>query len=654
MVNIIISFIIAIIAAVTPWSAFSAEIDLVRADQLIKKYSAVYERPKSCPLESKKFSDLIAKTEAIKDVLKGNCLTNKDDSKMGEVMDSLKTLQDGLKTNAAITSSSTLTDIVSDTDDKASALNGLQFSAVFSNINSMIKKNQCNMEDGRVLETTADLIYSSTQLGVLSGNALGLIVAGGGFLISSALRLIDMIIKQRFNFEKPADRQTFVKLNCSFYDIRRELDIQGALDMENSTTRDDHRDAKFLADQITLELKGLENDKVNLTKTNADIDKAIFNENVGDLTEFKKSLAKVQKYLQPGLNQTLDIPTETQKLLMISQLAQDYNLLAAQVGSYKELNISSIPMLDDLFILEMKKFDPMDVVAFTEAMNISAKEFNENYRAKILFHIIRIGNDIAAKEQTLLKKGEKQKALASTGIEKKKDELLSKLVELRKVEARLGNLIAPKEYSGLDDGSENMITIIDNHNKISSQLYGEWGDKFLKYTTTQGFEQITIFNERFEAYNKKYSPILKNSKIDKIKTSYFCQDTQKLRMMYKHSDSLVQEGYDFIATNKDLIYSDVKNYYSGTLNEEEDLTSGGSVEKVQRHYKSVLFALKKINGEEVSKESRKRYLEKTLFGNYFIGRSMVEVSNSKSQAKQIQDNFEKFDCQRSLSAEIEF
>jgi hypothetical protein len=653
MLNFIMSFVIVLVSAVTPWTAYSADIDLARADQLIKKYSAVYERPKSCPLESKKFSDLIAKTEAIKDVLKGNCLRS-EDSKMSEVMDSINSLQDSLKENAVVTNSSTLSDVVSETEEKANAISGIKFAAVFSNINNMIKKKQCNVEDGRVLESTADLIYNSTQLGVLSGNAAGLIVAGGGFLISSALRLIDMIIKQRFDFEKPADRQTFVKLNCSFYEIRRELDTQGALDMENSSTREDYRDAKALADELTLELKKLETDKVNIAKINAEIDRKTFAENVGDLSEFKKILEKIQKYLGPGLNQSLDVPTETQKLLMISQLAQDYDLLVAQTRVYKELKISSIPMLDDLFIQEMKKFDSMDVSGFTDAMMISAKDFNENHRAKILFHIIRIENDITSKEGKVFGKGDKQKVAVASEISKKKDEYLARALELRKVETRLGNLISPKEYSGLDDGSENLVTIIDNHNKISSQLYGEWGDKFLKYTTETSFEEVTIFNRRLTSFNEKYSSIIKNGKLDKIKTSYFCQDSQRLRLMFKHADSIVQEGYDFIATNKDLIYSDVKNYYNGTLNEEENLTSGGSVEKVQRHYKSVLFALKKIKGDKVALEDEKRYLGKTLFGNYFIGRSMIEVSNSKTRAKSIQDTYEYFGCQKSLSADIEF
>ena len=651
MVNIIISFIVAVIAAVTPWTAFSADVDMVRANELVKKYNTVFERPKSCPLESKRFSDLIAKTEAIKEVLKGNC-TKTEDGKMKEVLASLKGLQENLKKNETIKNSDLL-DLINSGED-SSVVNGLQFSAVFSNINSMIKKNQCNLDDGRILDSVADLIYNSTQLGVISGNALGLAVAGGGLLASSALRLIDMIIKQRFDFEKTTDRQTFIKLNCSFYEIRRELDVQGALDMENSTTREDFRDAKALADEITVELKKVENEKANINKSNEEIDRVTVTENIGELTGLKKSLAKIQKYLQPGLNQALDIPSETQKLLMISQLAQDYNLLAEQIRVYKELNISSIPLLDDLFVVELKKFDPMDVTNFTESLNISAKDFNENYRAKILFHIIRIGADIDASERKILSKGDKQKTMLANGMDKKKAEYLAMLVELRKIETRLGNMITPKEYSGVDDGSDNMVSIVESHNKITTQIYGEWGDKFLKYATEKSLDEVASFNQRISSFNKKYTEIIKRGKIDKIKTSYFCQDAQKIRLMFKLADSIVQEGFDFVATNKDLIYSDVKNYYNGTLNEEEGLISGGSVVKVQRHYKSVLFALKKLKGEEVAPEDNKRYLEKTLFGNFFIGKSMIEVSNSKAQAKLIQDYYEQFDCQRSLASDIEF
>lgn len=660
MVNFIISFVVALVASVMPWTAFAgqaADIDFARADQLIKKYNSQVERPKSCPMESKKFSDLVAKTDAIKDVLKGNCL-KKDKDKMTEVLESIKSIQDELKSKSMVNNSALMNDVLTDIGIGAngattSSISGLKFSALFSNITTMFKKNQCSMEDGRVLEMTADLIYDSTQLGVLAGNQLGMVVAGGGFLISSALRLIDLIFKQRFDFEKATDRQTFVKLNCSFYEIRRELDLQGALDIENSTSREDYRDTKVLVEQIAQELKRLEDEKTNVAKTHSEIDRKTFEENVGDLKELKKTLAKVQKYLQPGLNATLEIPTDTQKLLMMSQLAQDYDVLVNQVRFYKTLKISAIPMLDDLFINELKIFDSLDVENFMKTLNISSKEFNDNYRAKILFHIIRIGNDIKSKEESLSDKGQKIKTELASKLEKTKEEYLAKLIELKKVENRLGNVVAPKEYSGLDDGSDNMVSILDNHKQISSQLYGEWGDKFLKYATYKSYEEVKSFNERYDLFNSKYGQMIKNNKKDMASGAYLCQDAQRLRMLFKHADSIVQEGFDFVATNKDIIYSDVKNYYNGTINEEAN-NSGyvGSIEKVQRHYKSAVYALRQMKGETIPPEEKERYLDKPWLGAFYIGRSMLEVTETKAKARLVQDAYEALGCQKSFADEL--
>lgn len=654
MINLIMAFVIAISAAIVPWTVFSKETDFERANYLIKKYNTSVERPKSCPMESKKFSDLVARTESVREALKGNCL-KKDTDKLSEVLESIKGIQDEIKSNSMLANSSAVTTILNSatgTGTSSTTMSGVKFSALFSNMTNLFKKNQCNMDDGSILQATADLIYDSTQIGVLAGNTVGLVVAGAGFVVSSALRLIDLIFKQRFDFDKTVDRQTFVKLNCSFYEIRRELDLNGALDIENSTSREDYRDIKSISESIVLELKSIEEEKIKIGKSHNEIDVQTFKENVGDLSELRKILVKVQSYLQPGVNASLEIPSETQKLLMISKLAQDYDLIVNQVRQYRVLKISSIPMLDDLFIQEMKKFDSYDIAAFTDAMNISAKEFNENHRAKILFHIIRISNDISSKESTLSDKSHKAKTEFANALEKRKELLQSRLTEVNKVVTRLGNIVAPKEYTGLDDGSDNMISIIDSHNKISSQLYGEWGEKFLKYTTVKSYEETKTFNERFQSFHTRYAEIIKNNKAPNLSSTYLCQDAQKLRLIFRHADSHVQEGYDFVVTNKDIIHSDVKNYYNGNLNEEDNTGVLGPVEKIQRHYKSVILALKQMKGEVISKEDSERYLEKFLIGGYYLGKSMIDVSATKVKARRIQDLYETLGCQQSLSGDL--
>jgi hypothetical protein len=665
MIRLIKALCLALLTSTISWSTFANEIDVVKTNELIKKYNYKYERPKSCPMESKKFSDLLIKTDAIKDVLKGNCL-QKENDKMSEVLESIKNIQEELKNNNLVTSQSSasesevVTNLISSTlgidslsSSQSKSLSGIKFSKLFSNISTMFKKNQCSLDDGRVLEMTADLIYDTTQLGMISGNELGLIVAGGGFLVSSALRLIDLIFKQRFDFDKPIDRQTFIKLNCSFYEIRRELEIQGAFDIENNHSRQDYQDLKEQLENMALSIKKLELDRANLDKEFSEVDKASFEKNIGDLSQLKVNLTKIQKYLQTGLNQSTDIPTETQKLLMISKLSQDYEKLSTQIKFYKTLNLSSIPMLDDLFLQELKKFDSFDFISFQETMNISAKDFNEIHRAKLLFHVMRINEDISQKESSLSESNRKLKSSLALELDKKKEAYVSQFLVLKKVEQRLGSIVSPSEYSGLDDGSENMIAIIDNHKKISSQLYGEWGEKFLKFATYKSIEELKTFDERYELFLSKYKNLITGHDKDKLGTSYLCQDAQKLRIVYRLSDGLVQQGYDFIVTNKDIIYSDVKNYYNGNMNEEDNPSGNlGSVEKVQRHYKSALFALKKLKGEIVSQDDSSHYLEKQVFGSYYIGKSMIENSSAKAKIKNIQDIFEKNDCQKRLGEDL--
>lgn len=667
MLHFMLVSLLALVMSISPWALMAQDIDMKRADELIKKYTTSYERPKSCPLESKKFSDLIAKTEAIKGVLKSNCM-EKDGDKMSEVLNSIKEIQDELKNKNMVSTSSSpvstllgqITNNNSSSDSgstnnsttSTNALSGLKFSALFSNITTMFKKNKCNMDDGRVLEMTADLIYDSTQLGVLAGNELGLIVAGGGFIISSALRLIDLIFKQRFDFEKTTDRQSFIKLNCSFYEIRRELDLHGVFDLETSTSREDYRDVKAINESIVNSLKKIEEEKVNLSKTHETLDKKSFEENVGNLDEFKKTLLKIKTYLLPGIAAS-DIPSETQKMLMVAKIAADYDMLMMQLNHYKELKISSIPMLDMLFLNELKAFDSINESAFTQTMAIPAKEFNENHRAKILFHIIRISDDIAAKEVKLAEGNQKVKKDLTASLEKRKNELQAKLTELTKVENRLGNIVAPKEYSGLDDGSENLVSILDNHKQISSQIYGEWGEKFLRYATGKSQQEAEDFKDKAARFRQKYDEVLTKTKKDQANLSLLCQDAQRLRLLYKNADSIVQEGFDFIVTNKDIIHTDVKNYYNRELNESYNNGSTASpVEKIQRHYKSAVLALKKIKGESIDREDEKTYLEKSFFGNVFIGKAMLDVTTAKAEARSIQDIYNTMACQKSLADEL--
>lgn len=608
-------------------------------DLFIKRFKTNLERPRSCPMESKNYSDLLASTENIKSIFKSNCL-QKDEKKMSEVLGSVKEIQDELKKRNLIvapaepanTNGNTSTSAGTSTSSAVSALSGIKFSNLFSNITSMIKKNQCDLSDGRVLEMTADLVYDSTQLGLLSGSELGLVVAGGGFMISSAMRLIDMIIKQRFNFEKIKDRQTFIKLNCSFYDIRHDLENEGVLDVETNSAKEDLKNAREFIEKTIQDLDQLEKEKSLQRQSMDQLDQQTLKALVGEVLTFKRDLLDVRNELK------IEAQTETEKLKIIASVAQKHNSLNLELVSYRRLKISTIPMLDDLFAQELKNFDSLNESLFLGVLNLELKDFNNNLRSKMLFHVDRIIKEIEAKELIAARQNQGTKVARSKNIETRQKDLEQKLADLKKIEERLNKVVSEKDYSAIDDGTDNIVSILENYKNISGQIYGVWGEKFLRYTSQKSVDETRVLNDRVLKFSKSY--------LDNKSAGVFqCQDIQKLRSHYKYAESLIQEGYDFIATNKDLFSTFSDKYYSGI--EEEQ-----SAVKIQGHYKSILLAFKKINNQEVSKEDEDKYLSRNLIGTTYLGTSMLVISNTKSTMQELQNIFEKLNCNNVLSSDL--
>jgi hypothetical protein len=630
--------------------------DLESVDALIKKYKVTAERPKSCPLESKKFADLLAKTETIKSIFKSNCLKN-DDGKVTDVLNSVNSVQDELKKKGLIDNTASLGSILGTTEDSTNATattttaaSSVKMSTLFSNITTVLKKGQCNLEDGRVFEIIADVINDATQLGMLSGQPIGLMVAGGGFVVSSALRLIDMIFHQKFDFDKNQSRQTFIKLNCSFYDIRKDMEGQGALDIETEYNRKDFKEVKSLIEKLTAAQKGIDQETTDQKKVLDSLDQKSLKDLVGDVSIFKKNLLRIKAYLVSGITDSADLPVDTQKFLTIAKIAQDYDILVSQIKSYKELKISAMPMLDDLFLMELKKFDQTDPLFVSQMMNLNSKDFNEIYKAKILFHVSRVLSDIAVKEEMASTQNIEVKKIAVLELQKRKDLFATKMSELKKLEERLGRIVNPKEFSASDDGSDNMISLMENYKMIAGQIYGEWGEKFLSYTTEKSFDETIAFKKKLKHYTEKYDEVDEDEKDKhplKLPSPYKCQDIQRMKASFKYADSLVQAGYDFIITNKDLFHTDAVSYYGNSLDEEETMGLNAT-KKIQRHYKSTILAIKKLKFEKIDQDDKERYLKRSFWGHSYLGRSMLDVSDLRVLARNMQRRFDKLNCAKIL------
>lgn len=634
---------------------YADELNQNRITELTLKYNTQYERPKSCPLESKRFSDLVVKIQAVQNaLLKSNCKSKKDD-KLDEILTSLKEIkEDDLLKNKA---NGKLEDVISGLDESSSlsVLGGVKLSSMFSGLSSFLDFNKCKMDDKRVLESVADVVYDATQIGLLSGTKTGVTVAAGGFLVSSGLKVIDLLLKQKYDFALSSDRQSFIKVNCAFYDIRREMELIGVFDLENSSAQKDLEDAKELSKKVAEKILALDQQKKDVTTRNSDFDKKILEKNLADVKPVKESLDKINTILKNGIVTGTQKPTETQKLVMITEVAKEYESLSQAMILYGKTNVSLMPMLDSLFSQQMKAFDYNDFTNFQLTLALSAENFDQKVRANILYHIERISADIAKKENAMIADYAKEKEEVAESASKEMAELLKSLDALKKIELRIGALLRPQDYSAADDGSENLIGLIETHDLIAANLYGEWGQKFLKFSTEQSVEEIKTFKARYNLFDDKYiTPISQGHKID-IATSYACQDAQKLRLLQKRAQALIEQGYDFLATNKDLFYSDLKNKFFLRMNEAGKANFLlGNEEKIQRHYMSATYANKILRNENVSEDLKERYLTKRFYNTYYIGYPMLEMSGLTEKIHYVQDTYDRLECSKFLNKQLNF
>jgi hypothetical protein len=122
-----------------------------------------------------------------------------------------------------------------------------------------------------------------------------------------------------------------------------------------------------------------------------------------------------------------------------------------------------------------------------------------------------------------------------------------------------------------------------------------------------------------------------------LRIMYACQDAMPFRRIFKHADALIQQGYDFVETNKRLFHSDIPQGFLGAKSK---------FRHIQNHHKSSIFAKKLINGETVEQKYIDKYINKT-YGTKkkkYLGKMMIEVFNSRKKAELLQTLIDKYNC----------
>lgn len=626
-----------------------------------ERHGGSFVRPEACPLASKNYADIMSKIESIRGLFKDPSCLN-DQTELAKTFDDLVTTGQGVQEelgNAGV-------DTTGLSEATPTQVNGVAINSVFNNLNTLFFQNSCELSDRNILEKGADFAQSFSQIGLLIPNGNGLVVAGGGLALSGILRLINNLFTKKFDFENNTERQAFIKLNCAFYDIRRDIEKSGLTEVALPEHHEDLQKLKGLLDTIEAKRKqNIENNKKILEVLEAE--KAAFiKQTGGPLESLEKSAAAGLDIVKQKVadSENGQVPAETVKRQVLMELIKIKDSLLADLKAYFDMGLSPAAILDLDLKAELEKLDMNSAQdEFMKLYKMEPAQFNSSYRAALLFHFERIQEDIKTLKSGLAAKWEKEAKVGEQTVTDYRKALAKKLEEEQKglketenelgpIETRLKRIVgADTGFTRADDGTENKTAILSSYDEIANQVYGKWGYEFLKYTTKTADKEAESFNRKFNDFAADHLKVSEGRYVipsaeDKgeLRVLFACQDAKPYLRRYQSADSLIQQAYDFVVTNKELFHSDTKDPFLS------DVTRIRSVfEKIQDHHKSSLYALKVMRGEKVPADKKERYLGPKAKRKEFLGTVMLDVNSKKPKAQMLQTLMDQYDCNRLTS-----
>ncbi len=623
-------------------------------NRLIKRHGGSFIRPAACPLASKNYSDILSKIESIRGLFKDpSCLG--DETALSQTFNNLVETSDGIQEQLAT--------VGVETEGDVTQVNGASINSLFSNLNTLFFQNSCELIDQNVLEKGADFAQNFAQMGLLIPNNNGIYISGGGLALSSILRLINNLFTKKFNFENNSERQSFIKLNCAFYDIRRDIEKSGLVEIALPEHRIDLSLLQDIQKNIEDLIKANQEAKSKQIESISTAESEFVALQSQNITSLEKAVTTALSLVSKKVADREEgkRPAETVKKEMLAQLVDLREPLTLGLENYFNLNQNALTVFDLDLKNELSKLDlALGQDKFMVLFKMPAEEFNQTYRASLLFHFERILSDLKDYKGKIKSDWRKVTKIKGQSIddylkslnkklEEQNKELNAKRKSLRPITERLERIVGSDSgFTRSDDGTENKTAILSSYDEIANQVYGKWGYEFLKYTTKTAEKENDNFSKKFSDFADSHLDVVDNkyvikdsSDMDELRVLYACQDAKPYIRRYSEADSLVQQAYDFVVTNKELFHSDHNEPFLS------EVTRIRSVfEKIQDHHKSSIYALKTMRGEDISSRAKERYLGDKARRREYLGTVMLKVNDTKPKAQLLQSLLDRYDCNR--------
>lgn len=638
-----------------------------------------------CPMNSSDASkETVESLRALAKVFESDCFDN-DQSLVTKLLDSSKELENELseiekekgEDVAKKNEVKTLSEVEVDGIPVAELVNGIS-----SGINELFGNKCSDLDKETFLVRSANVIQTFSQIGLYSES--GATYAFGGLAVSSILRFIDSILNGRFEFKTAAEINTFKKLNCSFYDIRRQIEKMELYAVEDS---EHYKDAivstslkKELVEQLEEYTKALEELQKGLEKKKTEYIKEV-------ASNLEKVVLPIAQKLPEVISDQPGFSANAQKAQVLDALLLNKELLLEVLEPYLLIQPDKISFTNKMFSDSIAKLDdPMSLYQLDE------KEFNKKFYNDLKTSFNRVLSDIKKmKEQdakdfanvdvavisgTSLTSKEVMDYLKGKEFKKVEENFFKLFDRASNIDDRLNTFTTKNRYSAKDSHTNGLLEIIELDDKATNYTYGDFGEKFIKSMTKRAKSQNENFFDRFDEIEEKYFGIRDEKYLMRYPVDHFdkdtlaslCIDIDALNKVWNYSHVLSELGYDFLVTNQDIFgdhegvrdREDIIKHLDSTILARR-IISAKNFEKKLKNYRNLGKETMVVRGKELPLDRAQEEInkiqfykktmtikeaEKYLKDEYsrYHGPVMVAIDDNKDRASFLARTYEEYSC----------
>lgn len=490
-----------------------------------------FERPLNCPLRFSQLSNFRDQVAQLVASLGNNC----SQQAINQINANVANLE-GIANSFDKYNSST--------DAKSSAQYAKNVGQILGSINLITSNNSCfyDIRARGLLPVLSDVIMSTSQFGLLFPTAAGQTVAAGGFIAGSGIKIINELIKKKFNFEKPDERRAFIQLNCAFFDNRRVMEESGIFNPETEQFRDELV-KELRKERIVLLRSQRENEK------KAEELRKLLMDTIGSSVDAKAR--GINPELLKGLEEIIE--SAPKKPSDVSEKLRQVSALSEKLKNVVEglANLQLDPKQEQsrkILLSSIEKVLP-DFEMGARAWTTTIDDYENNLRGPIFAFIGQVTDALrreiliieaeldneTAKKITKLRIEIKESKNANWAVNMRLASLDSKIVSFEKTSRGI--------FSEEDEGSSNAVEILDYYRQLQKSILGKEGRDYLKNAIKTGYNMQDGLNRMLK--------LMSTARTQKE----ICSAVEKTQFAWSQYRYKVQEAHDFVATNMDLYRS---------------------------------------------------------------------------------------------------